>query len=501
MAEFVIGLDSSTTSTKCVAWDKDGNSLAEGRAALALSNPAPGHYEQNPHEWRDAMFDALSELGRQVDLREAKALGISNQRETVGLFDENGDVVRPAILWLDERSRICVDSFAAAVGADEIHRLTGKPKDITPVVYSLAWMRDHEPDSYERTDKFADVHAYLVHCLSGKWKTSWASADPFGCWDITGKEWSQPILAQLGLEDGRFPEAHRPGTIIAEVGDDAAQRTGLQQGLRIVAGGGDGQCAGVGMNITAQGSAYINMGTAVVSGSYSENYHWGKAWRTMTSIAGDGYIMECCLRSGTFLVNWLMDKLLEGGTGLFAQLDDQASKLPPGSDGLLLLPYWSGVMNPHWNLLATGCIVGLTESHGRAHLYRAVLEGIAFEMDLSIKALEKESGISIASLHAVGGGAKNDLWCQILADITGKRVSRSTTVEASALGAGIAAAAGCGWHGGMKAAAAAMSGTNEADFDPRPEAIAIYKELRGIYKDLYASVSSLTDRLTMLRQA
>lgn len=497
MTAVCLGIDSSTTATKAVAWSRDGENLGEGRCGIALHTPAPGRYEQNPDDWWQSLVDALADLGRRIDLGRAEALAISNQRETVAFLSADGDAVAPAMVWLDERARGEVDEFAARIGIDAMHRITGKHKDITPAVYRLAWMRKHAPQTCRDIEVISDVQGYLVRRLTGAFATSWASADPMGCWDIAGKTWSAEILAALNWDERMFPPANRPGSVLGAVTPQVASQTGLRQGTPVIAGGGDGQCAGLAMGITRPGVAYLNIGTAVVCGAYQAEYAYGKAWRTMTSMSGDGYIMESCLRSGAFLLNWLVGEVFGGGgdgggdenAAPFADLEARAAGLPPGADGLQVLPHWSGVMNPHWDPAARGAIFGLAGNHGRAHLYRAILEGIALDQADCMRMMEGETGIRIERYYAVGGGAQSDLWCRIFADCLARPVYRMNTVEASALGAGMAAAAGAGVHSSLVAASEKMRGAVTAQFDPGENAAA-YAQLLDAYSALYPAAKS-----------
>jgi len=497
MTAVYLGIDSSTTATKAVAWSRDGEHLGEGRCDIPLSTPAPGRYEQNPDDWWESLCAALTDLGRGIDLGRIKALAISNQRETVALLSAAGEPVAPAIVWLDERARGAVDKFAARIGDDTIHRITGKHKDITPVVYRLAWLREHAPQTCRDIGTISDVQGYLVKRMTGAFVTSWASADPMGCWDIAGKCWSKEILCALDWDARAFPAAKKPGSALGTVTAQAAAQTGLREGTPVIAAGGDGQCAGLGVGIIRPGAAYLNIGTAVVCGAYQADYAYGKAWRTMTAMDGDGYILESCLRSGTFLLNWLVGEVFGGGSGTestdpFAGLEAHAADLPPGADGVSVLPYWSGVMNPHWDPAARGAIFGLAGNHNRAHLYRAILEGIALDQADCMRMIERTTGLRIEQYYAVGGGAQSDLWCQIFADCLARPVCRMSTVEASALGAGMAAAAGGGAHASLTDAAENMRGDITARFAPGENATE-YARLLDAYRRLYPAAKSARD--------
>lgn len=491
--DLVLGVDSSTTATKAIAYDSSGHQLGEGRCAIALDNPGPGLYEQDCRAWWTSCVTAIRKLGRLVDLGRVATLAIANQRETVCFLSDKGEPLAPAITWLDERCTSVVDSFAAEIGADRIHHLTGKHKDNIPVVYVLAWVRDHQPELLASAASFCDVQAYLVSCLTGNLATSWASADPHGYWDMAAMEICQEILTPLGLDPTRFPAIHAPATVLGTVTAEAAAATGLSTGTPVAAGGGDGQCAGLGVGVVRPGSAYLNLGTAVVCGAHQSDYSHGDHWRTMTSMSGEGYIMESVLGSGTFLVNWLVREIFgtAGKPQDFAKLEAEAARLAPGSDGLHLLPYWLGVHNPHWDASARGAIFGLAGRHKRAHLYRAVLEGIALDQAVCLKQLQEATGVKIAECFAVGGGSNSDLWCQIFADLLDVPVRRMDSAEASALGAAMAASVAAGFHPDLITASDTMRAAVTASFTPGQEAAA-YRKLGQTFDQLYPATQAIT---------
>jgi xylulokinase len=487
MKDLVVGIDSSTQSTKATAWTKTGEFVAEGRCPVDLLNPRMFCFEQNSRDWWNSCQVALRQLTERVKPERIAGISISNQRETVAFLDEGESDIRPAMVWLDERSRKQVEELSSHIGADVIHEITGRPVDITPVLYRLAWLKENEPQAFAKTRRFVDVQAYLVRRLSGQWKTGWFSADPMGYFDIRKKEYSLKLLDYLGLSVDRFPPAFAPGTKIGSVSQEAAGQTGLLPETAIFAGGGDGQCAGLGTACVTSGQAYINLGTAVVSGVWSPQCLNSRAWRTEISASGEGYILETCLRSGAFLVNWFVDQFLPGNRkekNFFMNLEQEARKIPIGSDGLITLPYWSGVMNPHWNPNARGCFIGLSGSHKPVHLYRSILEGMCLDQAQATTILEKETGLRVEKFIAIGGGASSPLWTQMLADSTGRNVSVSGTVEASALGAAMIAAYGAGWFSSINEAARQMQGPTSI-VTPDSKVRPLWDELLEIYRRLF----------------
>lgn len=502
--DLVIGIDASTTATKAIAWSRDGEPVAEGRAPVSLSSPLPNYYEQDPEEWWSSAVAALKSLTARIDPGRVAGIAISNQRETFAPLDANGRAVRAGMVWLDERARHLVQELAAAVGVEKdglaaIHRISGKPVDIIPVSNRIYWMKQVEPEKHAATAMFADVHGFLVHRLTGRYATSWASADPLGIFDNDRKIWSPEILAAVGIADDRLPDAEKPGSVLSLVSEAAAAVTGLRAGTPVIAGGGDGQLAGLGAGALSPEVAYLNIGTALVSGVYGRAFRNSLAWRTMGSPTGEGYYYESCLRGGTFTVTWFADTICKGETmpraDLFRQLEREAADVPLGAGGLVMLPYWQGVMNPYWDSSARGTFIGLSGAHGRGHMYRALMEGLAFEQHLSTSAVERELGAPVNRFVGIGGGAASAVWRQIFADVTGKVVERSETVEASSLGAAMCAAVGAGWFSSFEAASDAMSGRIIERSEPDAGRHRRYGELFDIYADIYGRLRETFARL------
>jgi xylulokinase len=484
----VIGLDCSTTGTKAIAFDKKGRIAADAYTLNPLFSPKPGYYEQNALDWWTSTQKAVRIITSKVESERIAALAISNQRETFVPLNESGHPIRPAIVWLDERCKHEVESFSKIIGKERIHRITGKPVDYAPVVYRLAWMKKHEPGLFRKIHKICDVHTYLAWRLTGHFRTSWASADPVGLFDMRRRKWSPQIIRALGLEENQLPEVYCPGSAIGKVTKRASELTGLSPETLIVAGGG---------NALASKRGYLNLGTAVVAGIYGFRYKRSKAFRTMSSCSESGYYFECSLRAGTFAIDWFIKKILKidplREPDIYEQLEREARQAAAGSEGLLHLPYLCGSMNPYWDMDARGAFIGLSASHHRGHMYRSILEGIAFEQLFAIQSVEKAVGRKVHSLVAIGGGAASDLWCRIFADVTGKNICLPKNTEASALGAAIAAAVGAGWYRSFQEAASAMTGIRK-QIKPDLNNHRKYQELFPIYKKLYPCLKSVTDR-------
>jgi sugar (pentulose or hexulose) kinase len=502
----VIGIDCSTTACKAIAWDAAGGAVAEGRAAYPLLQPAPGWYEQDAEQWWGGVCAALKDLLGRVDAAQVNAQCITHQRESFVPVDSQGRPVRHAILWLDERSRAQVTFLGQTIGGERLHRLTGKPLTTNPSLPKIAWLIQHEPEVVARTAKFLDVHAFLVHRLTGQFRTSLACADPMGLVDMQAHAWAADLIGELGLRVENFSDLVAPGTVIGTIAGAAAAVTGLPAGLPVIAGAGDGQCAGLGANATGGGRVSLNMGTAVVSGAFSADYLTDRAFRTLYAPVSGYYFLESVIQGGVLTVAWFVDKFgshLRGTASPLSpeeMLEAEAARVPPGSLGLVLVPYWSNAMTPYWDTAASGITVGWTGAHGREHFYRAILEGIAFEQRLIGDAMVAAIGRPLGEYVVMGGGSRSRLWCQIIADVTGVPVVRSTTSEATCLGAGILAAAAAGWYPDAISAASRMTGTAER-FTPDPATQAVYDRLyREVYQPLFPTLQPLLRRLADLRQ-
>ncbi len=271
----------------------------------------------------------------------------------------------------------------------------------------------------------------------------------------------------------------------------------------MAAGIGDGQASGLGVNITAPGDAYLSLGTSIISGTYSDQYVFDPAFRTMTHGIPGAYLLETVLLGGGYTVSWFMEKMA-GRPDLDPErlqdfYDQAAAAVPPGSAGLVVVPYWNSVLGPYWDPAASGIIVGWRGHHRLPHLYRAILEGTAFEQRLCTMGVEAALGQAVTRYIAIGGGAQSDLWCQIIADVSGKPVYRAATADAAALGAGILAAVAAGCHADARQAAQQMAHILPQPFEPDPARHDFYSRLyEEVYRGLFPALQPYLDRLAAL---
>lgn len=491
--DLVIGVDCSTTAAKAVVWGPTGVALSQARAAFDLTHPRPTWAEQNPEDWWTATREAIRRAVQTVDRERIAAICVTHQRETFACLDRAGKPLRPAMLWADTRATEEVQKY----GTPEVHRVTGKPPNPTPAWYKLLWLASHEPETLQHTASVVDVQGFLVNRLTGEFRTSWASADPLGVVDLTTFDYADELLSVAGLHRDQFADLFAPGDQLGTLTADAAQQTGLPPGLPVIAGLGDGQAAQLGCGITAPGTAYLNLGTGIVSGTFSRTYASDVRFRTLAAGIPGGYTLETFIGGGTYNIRWFVEKFAGVNTQMLGLdlspeqvLEAAADMLPPGSEGLIALPYWTGALTPYWDHHARGALIGLTGIHGKGHVYRAILESLAFEQRFLTGGAEDALGEKVSRVIALGGGSRSRIWCQILSDIMQRRVEVVSEPESTCLGAGVLAAAAVGIHSSIEEAAAAMTGTGRS-FEPDDRNVATYDRLYGVYRTMYPALREL----------
>jgi sugar (pentulose or hexulose) kinase len=503
LSSLLIGLDCSTSACKAVVWDCRGNAIAKGHSSLSLITPQPTWHEQSAESWWTSTVQAIRHAVSQVDGRRLGALCITHQRETFVPVDEQIQPLTNGILWMDERARELLPSLERSFGQHNFHQLTGKRLSVNLTIAKIAWLKEYRPDSFARTCKYLDVHSFLVHRLTGFCRTGWGCADPTGMFDIQSYCWAETLLSRVGIRLDQLPEVYPPGTVVGTVVPPAAEACGLPAGLPVVAGIGDGQASGLGVNITCPGDAYLSLGTSVISGTCSDQYVFNPAFRTMTSGIPGSYLLETVLLGGGYTISWFMDKIAGQPGQDAAQLQDfyeqAASAVSPGSAGLVAVPYWNSVLGPYWDPAASGIIVGWRGIHQLPHLYRAILEGMAFEQRLGTIGVEEALGQFVKRYIAIGGGAQSNLWCQIIADITNKPVLRAATTDAAALGAGILAATAAGCYADARQAAQEMAHVLPQPVEPDAARHDFYNRLfEEVYRPLFPALQLYLDRLASM---
>ncbi|WP_292475338.1 FGGY-family carbohydrate kinase, partial [Mesorhizobium sp.] len=384
-----------------------------------------------------------------------------------------------------------VARLSEELGREAIRDWSGKPPDPTPALYALAWLMEHRPQALAEAAALVDVHAFLVHRLTGRLVTSTASADPLGLLDIAHGVWHPRLVEAAGLRPEQLPELAAPGAVSGTLSESIAAAIGLKAGTPVIAGAGDGQAMGLGMGVYGSGKSYLSLGSGVVSGNYSGTVTTSDAFRTLVSPTGSGFMLETVLRSGMQLVDWIVRTT---GAPSAAVLEKAAKDVAPGSDGLLVMPYWAGVMSPYWDGSARGAIVGLSLDHEPRHLFRAVLEGVALEQAIATEAMEEQTGKADAMI-AAGGGTNCALLMEIMASVLERPLFVSPVNEAAALGAAMLAASAIGWFASPEEAAKAMAARPARQVDPVEALVPTYRARKEVYRDLYHATRDIHTRL------
>jgi xylulokinase len=489
---YVIGVDSGTSSTRAILFDEKGEALAEGRQAYDVLRPQPGWVEQEAQWWWDALVGSVRNLLANCSVKPSEicSLAITHQRITAVPVDKSMEPVRNAILWNDIRCSEQNEWALEKVGRRQIYQRTGYNPGIW-TVYKAMWLRDNEPEVYHRMDKFLLVQDYLTYKLTGELVTTSSAAVMTGCLDVAHRhQWAEDILSQFGISSDIWVKTILPGGQIAgKINAQAAQATGLPEGLPIVTAAGDQPCGVVGVGVTQPSMLGVNGGTSCSMETCTEQLPLDPDANYFIEISPMGtYFPENSIYSGgSSLMNWLNTTFSAGEeTGRADNWEafyNMADDAPPGNWGLMLIPYFSGATAPYWDLDARGVMFGFLMDHSKAHMVRAVMEGLAYETRRQIGFMEKGTGIPISEVRMYGGSARSDLWNQIFCDILGIRLCTTKTVETTALGAAICAAAGVGIYAGIDDAASRMVQVKN-EYLPRAERRQLYDRL---YQEVYCN--------------
>jgi xylulokinase len=489
-----LAVDCSTTAAKAVLFDTEGQSVAIARRPLEMSQPRTGWHEQDPEQWWRATREAMvAAIGAIEDPLRIQAICVTHQRESFVCLDAEGLALRPAILWVDTRAAAEIAEF----GTPEVAELSGKPADVTPALYKMAWLRRHEPVVMRDAVHVGDVQAFLSQRLTGRWATSHGSADALGLFDLPALTWADELLDIAGVRRDQLPDLVPSGELLAMLDPKVAADLGLPAPIPLVAGTGDGQAAGLGADAGAPGTAYLNLGTSMVTGIASQICLTSSAFRTLAGPTHATYILETLLNSAGYLTTWFRD--LFGTSTTDPEMDAAAARIPPGSDGLLTLPYWNAVQSPFWDPQARGATVGWHGGHTAAHLYRSLLEGVGYELRLHLDGLENATRQPITSLRAVGGGTRSRLWIQIVADITQRQILLATEDEVSAKGAAVLAHAYVvgGGNSGIQAACRSMAHTARI-IQPDSRTASFYANAYIIQRTIYPRLRAVFAELATL---
>ena len=485
----LLGIDVSTTASKALLMGLDGEVRAVATSSHQLHAPRPLWSEQDPEEWWTATCLAIQAVLDEAQVRasDIRSIGLTGQMHGLVLLDADGRVIRPAILWNDQRSSMECDDIREQLGLTELVRTTGNDAFPGFTAPKLLWVRKNEPEHYGRIAHVLLPKDYIRYRLTGEFATDRAGAGGTLLLDLTSRTWSDDLLRKLDIPASWLPATHEGTETTGRVNETAARATGLAAGTSVVAGGGDQAAQAVGVGAVTPSVHALTIGTSGVvfapctqpvtdpKGSMHAFPHALPAlWHVM------GVMLSA---AGSF--QWYRDTL--AGDVPFDHLVSEAASVPVGSEGLTFLPYLSGERTPHADPEARGAFVGLTLAHGRGHMTRAVLEGVGFGL-LDNQRLLTECGISSpVSLRASGGALKSPAWSQMMADILGTPLEPVQTTEGAAFGAAILAGVGDGvWNNIDEATETAVK--TAPPILPDKNKKAQYEEAYGRFRSLYPAI-------------
>jgi xylulokinase len=491
----VLGLDVSTTATKAILIDASGAVRGTGMAEYPYLTPRPRWSEQDPDLWwtgtQAAVRSALADAG--VDGSAVAAVGLAGQMHGAVLLGADDRPLRPAILWNDQRTEVECDAIRSALGFERLVAITGNDALTGFTAPKLLWVRAHEPDVWSRVAHVLLPKDYVRLQLTGGHAIDKADGAGTILFDLAARDWSPEVLAALDLDPSLLPPAFEGPEVTGAVTASAAEATGLRAGTPVVAGAGDQAGNAVGVGAIDPGIVALSLGTSGVVFAATDRpivEPRGRVHAFCHAVPERWHLMSVMLSAAGSL-RWYRDALAPG-IG-FDELVAEAASVPAGSDGLLFLPYLTGERSPHPDPHARGGFIGLTASHERRHLTRAVLEGVAFGLRDGLDLMVAAGMPAPSVVRASGGGLASELWRQILADVLGVALAGVGTTEGAAYGAAVLAASAGGLAGSVdEAVERSVRVTPLAE--PGREGDA-YAERHAVYRELYPALATLFPRL------
>jgi len=497
----LLGIDIGTSACKAIVMAEDGRVLGTGGADYPLAQPEPTWAEQDPEAWWQgcgvAVRQALGAAGcRGPDI---SAVGLTGQMHGAVLLDAAGAVVRPALIWCDQRSAPQAAALGAALGQERIIALTANPALPNFTATKILWVREHEPEHYARIRQVMLPKDYIRLRLTGTAATDASDASGTLAFDVARRCWSEAMCALLEIPLQWWPAAGESPEVTSALAAAGAAHTGLAVGTPVVAGAGDQAAGAIGNGIAAPGLVSVTIGTSGVVFAATDGVLRDPRGRLHTfchAVPGAWHVMGVTQAAGGSLQWWrnafaAAERAVAGATGQdpYEILCAEAATVPAGSQGLVYLPYLMGERTPHTDPLARGVFFGLTPGHGRAHFARAILEGVSQSLRDCLE-LIADLGCPAREVRMTGGGARSGLWRQIQADVFARPVRGMRGSEGPAMGAAILAAVGSGAYATVPEACLALVRPGE-ETRPEPDAVAAYIEQGEIYRALYPALAGV----------
>ncbi|MDW7674428.1 MAG: xylulokinase [Bacillota bacterium] len=487
---FVIGIDIGTSGTKIVLVDETGEVKASSYREYPLSQPKANWAEQNPEDWWEAVVKGLQDIWEKSHLtgKDIAGIGLSGQMHGAVLLDSNNQVLRPAILWCDQRTGAECDFITKEVGEKQLYHWTGNPALTGFTAPKILWLERHEFDTYQKIKQILLPKDYIRFRLTGKFASDVSDASGTLLMDVANRSWSQNMLKALNISEDWLPQIYESPEITGGINMEAAQATGLLAGTPVVGGGGDQAAGAVGNGIVEEGILSAALGTSGVVFAMTNEpvIQPGSSLHAFChAVPGKWHLMGVMLSAGASL-QWFRNQLATNAS--YDELAAEAMKVGLGAEGLLFLPYLLGERTPYPDPLLRGSFIGLTMRHQKGHLTRAIMEGVSFGLMDSMELLSS-AGVALGEVRASGGGAKSQLWRSILADIFQQRITTINTTDGPAFGAALLAAVGAGIFTNVEEACRKTIKLTSA-VEPEQQNMAAYQKLYNKYKEMYPLLKS-----------
>jgi xylulokinase len=505
----LLGVDLGTSSVRALLVDEAGRRIGAAAEGYPIRSPRPGHAEQDPGQWWEQTARAIRTVlaAHRIDPGQVRGVGLSGQMHGTVLLDARGAPLRPAVIWPDRRSAEECRRLEEAVGAERLYRITGLPAAAGFMAPTVAWLARHEPRTLRRAARVLLPKDYIRFRLTGRMASEPSDAGGSLLFDVGDRRWSEEILAAAGIDAGLLPPLVDSGAVAGEVGREAAAETGLAPGTPVVAGGSDQAMAALGSGILDEGITVASIGTGgqLVAGLRRPVFDPERRLHTLCHAVPDRWLLMGAILAAGLSLKWFAG-ILQGsappagggeGEARWADLDREAEAAPPGSEGLLFLPYLGGERTPHLDPRARGAFIGLTLRHSRGHLARSIMEGVGFAMKQSLR-IFRDLGVESRILIGAGGGARSRVWRQILADIFEQPLVRIEVEEHSAFGAALLAGVGVGlFPDAAEAARRCIRRVDGEEAAPTANAAhrARYRAMFDLYESLYPRLKDLFPRL------